>query len=290
LERISPTEDLAFKKVLASEENKDILGGLIKDFFGMEVSEDEITIEKPYNISFYRELIKNNEVTQLRETVKDISASLKTANFISELQVRKTRFFDERALLYAFERYSQNYNRVDIIKRSEDGKYNKYSSLRPVYALNILGYSHFREDGDALRIFELYDPKRNKRYTKELLRIGFFELTKENTETENQKHWRDYFTKGAVNGNAPEYIKKASRIIETANLGKEELEMRTLMERAQDRYDADMYDAFYDGKDEGKYETAQNMLNDGVSIETIAKYTMLPIEKILVLQREVTSF
>ena len=31
MERISPTGDLAFKKVLASEENKDILAGLIGD-------------------------------------------------------------------------------------------------------------------------------------------------------------------------------------------------------------------------------------------------------------------
>ncbi|MDR1664282.1 MAG: hypothetical protein LBR83_05085, partial [Clostridiales bacterium] len=167
-----------------------------------------------------------------------------------------------------------------------------------VYALNILGYAHFREDKDALRIFELYDPKRNKRYNKELLRIGFFELPKENIETENQRHWRDYFTSGEVSAYAPEYIKKASEIIELSNLGKEELEMRTLMERAQDRYEADMYDAFYDGKDEGLAKGVNNGILIGreegrrdqtlqiakelkklnLPIETIYKGTGLPLD------------
>ena len=36
MQRISPISDLGFKKVLASEDNKDILAGLIKDFFGIK--------------------------------------------------------------------------------------------------------------------------------------------------------------------------------------------------------------------------------------------------------------
>jgi hypothetical protein len=35
LDRISPTGDLVFKKVFASEEHKEILGGFIHDFFGV---------------------------------------------------------------------------------------------------------------------------------------------------------------------------------------------------------------------------------------------------------------
>jgi len=47
LNRILATGDLGFKKVFASEENKDCLRGLISDFFGINVSSDEITIENP---------------------------------------------------------------------------------------------------------------------------------------------------------------------------------------------------------------------------------------------------
>jgi len=90
--------------------------------------------------------------------------------------------------------------------------------LIPVYALNILGDPHF-QDNDALRIFELYDPVRSKKYKKELLRIGFFELSKPNIETNNQRYWRDYFLTGEAHPDAPEYIKKASLIIGHAGTG-----------------------------------------------------------------------
>ena len=64
MKRISPTNDLAFKKVLASEENKDILGGLINDFF--DVTAEEIVIENPYSIASYIEHVKGGEVVVLR--------------------------------------------------------------------------------------------------------------------------------------------------------------------------------------------------------------------------------
>jgi hypothetical protein len=226
---------------------------LINDFFNVNVIADEITIKNPYNIKEYRELLKDNNVSVLRETIKDISVSFKTFDFISEMQIKKMNFFSERALFYPFERYSQNYNSIELMKHDSTGKFNKYSGLRPVYALNILGYSHYRDD-DALRIFELYDPKRNKRYDRDLLFIGFFELLKPNVETENQRHWREYFVNGEVSINAPDYILKASRIIETVNMDEEEHDMLTLLERAQARHEAEIYDAFYDGRDEGKAE------------------------------------
>jgi hypothetical protein len=99
-----------------------------------------------------------------------------------------------------------------------DNKLNRYSSLRPIYSINVLAYKHFRGDDDALRIFELYDPQRDKTFNKELLKIGFFEITKSNIETENQRHWRDYFVKSKVSDNAPEYIKKAVHVIDFSNL------------------------------------------------------------------------
>jgi len=52
MDRILPIGDLAIKKVLASEENKDILAGLIEDFFDVVV--EELTIISPYSIAAYR--------------------------------------------------------------------------------------------------------------------------------------------------------------------------------------------------------------------------------------------
>jgi len=250
LERISPTNDLAMKKVLASEENKDILSGLIHDFFGV-VAED-ITIINPYSIEAFKEFSENNEnITVLRQTLRDITATFKAADFVSEVQVRKTRYFDERSVYYPLKRFCDNYNVAGSMEVGADGKANRYSSLRTVYALNILGYANYPSDNDSLRIFELYDPVRNKRPNKQLFKIGYFELTKSEVETANQKHWRDYFLTGEVGSEAPEYIKKASRVIETVNLGEEEKKVIQALEKAQAIIDAEYSSAFFDGKDEG---------------------------------------
>ena len=55
MKRISPTSDLAVKKVLASEEHKDILSGLIDDFFA--VWPEDLIIEKPYSVAVCLEYI-----------------------------------------------------------------------------------------------------------------------------------------------------------------------------------------------------------------------------------------
>ena len=68
----------------------------------------------------------------------------------------------------------------------------------------------------------MYDPKRKKSYPKELVKVGFFELTKSNVETANQRHWYHYFKTGEADPQAPDYIKKASQIIDWGNLRKEE--------------------------------------------------------------------
>jgi hypothetical protein len=148
LYKISPTGDLAFKKVLASEENKDILRGLIKDFYFFVISEDDLVIENPYSIDTYKEYVEDKEVSILRHTAKDIAvsfnplkdvaASLKRADFIMEMQIKKARFFEERFLYYPFMRFCQNYGKVGFMETGSDGKLNRYSSLRPVYALNII--------------------------------------------------------------------------------------------------------------------------------------------------------
>ena len=157
--RVSPTSDLAIKKILSSEENKDILTGFIEDFF--EIKVEEVIIEKPYSITICKEFIEGNEISKLRETLKDIAASFKSADYVSEIQIERTNFFEERALYYPFERYCRNYSKAGAMKISSDGKPIRYSSLRPIYAFNILGYNHF-DDEDALRILELYDPIRKK--------------------------------------------------------------------------------------------------------------------------------
>ncbi len=247
--KVLATNDLLFKKVLASEENKDILAGFIQDFF--DIIPEEIIIHNPYSIHDYKEIIENEEITVLRETMRDISVSLKVADITMELQVKQTQFFEERSLYYPFERYCQNYNSFTNSDQDEKGKCNRYSTLKPVYTLNILGYKHFNDE-KSLRVFQLYDPIRKKSFEKDLIKIGYFELPKESVETDNQNFWREYFLTGTVSQSAPEYIKKAATIIDYVNLSKEEQTVTDALEKARATYDAQLLYAEEKGEERGK--------------------------------------
>ena len=279
MKRIPATSDLAFKKVLASEENKEILSGLIQDFF--DVIPEDLTILNPYSIDVFKEYAKDGaDISVLRQILRDITATFKVADFVSELQVSKTRFFDERSLYYPLRRFCDNYNAAGSMELGVDGKPNRYSSLRPVYALNILDYTHF-SDEDSLRIFELYDPERNKRPNINFLRIGYFELTKDKIETANQRHWHKYFKTGEASADAPCYIKKASNIIEVVNLGKEERQVLDVLEKAQAIIDAEYSSAYHDGKDDGILQVARAMLQRGDTLQEVMVVTNLSLEQVL---------
>jgi len=287
MDRILPTGDLAFKKVLGSEENKDILAGFIDDFFGVKA--EDITIDNPYSIAVCRELLARGEVTKLRQTLKDVAATFRAADFVAEVQIKRTSYYEERSLYYPFERFVQNYARVDAVRTGEDSRPVRYSGLRPVYAMNVLGYRLFGEDEDALRIFELYDLKRGKKF-KDLLKIGFFELEKEKIETANQKHWRDYFVGGTACECAPEYIKKASKVIDYVNMSEEERKVISAMERMEANDEAERYyiatenraigraegEAIGEARGEAiKNEMIKNLLSLGIPISQIAQASKL---------------
>ena len=113
-------------------------------------------------------------------------------------------------------------------------------------------------------------------------------------------HWKDYFTTGTVKPDAPEYIRKACRIIDFANLGKEEREVAFALEKGQAIYDAGLVSSYLDGKDDGKaegivegkaegkaernVEFAINMMANGEPIDKIALYTGLKTDQIKTLQ------
>ncbi|MDR0843240.1 MAG: Rpn family recombination-promoting nuclease/putative transposase, partial [Acidobacteriota bacterium] len=195
-EHVSPTNDLAFHKVFASVGNEDILQGLIQDFFEIRPELGAITITTPYSIQSYRERLARQsaddtddtgETGRLRMTVQDVSADIEFAGFGAEMQVRQNPHFDVRSLKYTFDNFSRNYHVPGKMARRPDGSEIYYSSLKPIYALNIMKYAHFDEDDDALRVFTLYDRKRRKTFRREYVTIGYFELCKRNVETESQR-------------------------------------------------------------------------------------------------------
>jgi len=269
---VNPTSDLAFKKVLGSNENIHILAGFINDFFF--IKPDNLVVENPYSIKAYRELVKNQDTFRLRPTVSDVAAVMDFADYRSELQLRRGNFYDERSLYYPLDKFVGRYK---IVPNEE----SRYMRLRPIYAMNILGYNHFPDDNDALRIFQLYDPVRNKSFPKNLINFAYFELQKTNIETQNQKYWQDYFLRKPLPQDAPDYIRSAMQIIDRSNMDKEELDMLTYTEYLQSIYDDQLAYARDEGHAEGHAEGRTEAVSDfiikllkrNIPIEEIMEYT-----------------
>ena len=275
---VNPTNDLAFKKVLGSNENIHILAGFIRDFFFIDP--DGLTVENPYSIKAYKEQLKDEKAFRMRLTISDIAAIMSFSDYRSELQVRKENHFDERSIYYPLDKFVGRYK---VVKDEASG----YARLRPIYALNILGFNHFEEDEDALRVFQLYDPVRNKQFPKKLLNLGYFELLKANVETENQRHWQNYFMQRPLSNNAPDYIYDALHIIDRANINEEELKMMAHVEYLQSIYDNQISyakdearkeghkEGHKEGREERNIEIAIKMLRRGTLIDVIVEDTGL---------------
>jgi hypothetical protein len=246
-------------------------------------------ISNPYSIEICRKFLAGEDINELRHTLRDVAASFKTADFITEMQVRKSMHFHERLLYYPLKRFCDNYSAEGRMLLGADGKPNRYSSLRPVYALNFLEVSHY-EDDDALRIFLPFDPVRNKGLGKDLLRIGMFELNKSVIETDNQRHWRDFFLGNEIAPTAPDYIKKANAVIDYVNLGEEEMKVADAIEKAGATLQDELDYSYFTGKSEGILEgiakVALNFLNLGLSPEQIVAGTGLSLAEIETLRKK----
>jgi predicted transposase/invertase (TIGR01784 family) len=261
------------------------------DFFG--ISPIEIIVTNPYSINDYKEILADGKAV-LREVIPDASYSMKMndpAEGLTELQVRKYHFFEERSVYYTFDRFCKNYNISRELVMNKDGSPNRYSSLRAVYALNILGFNCF-PDGDALRVLELYDPKRGIKLNKDLIKIAYFELRKDIKESMNYKYWQGFFLTGKVSPDAPEYLRHASEIVKKVNLSKEEQKVAMNIEKARADYDAGIADAYYDGKEEGVLigekrgekralsDVAVEMKKMGIDLNEISRITKIKISDI----------
>jgi hypothetical protein len=300
VDHIEPLGDLAFKKVFSSEDSKEVLAGLIHDFFG--ISPEKIILRNPYSIKAYCEQVEAEAESEdaairnvLRHTARDISARLELADFVVECQVRKEPDFGRRSLYYPFETYCSNYNEdrdeinletleTEII---QSGRGERYASLRPVYSLNILGYNCFNDE-HPLRILKLFDPELGVGLDEDFIKLAYFELTKDNVRTEAQAFWATYFKTGVAPDEAPEYIKRAAEIIRVVNLDQKERDMLSRQERGEELWASielmkireARQEGLDEGKAEGRVETARKMKVDGLDVALIAKYTGISVEEI----------
>jgi len=105
---------------------------------------------------------------------------------------------------------------------------------------------------------------------------AYFEYSKNNFFTDNQIYWKDYFLDKVLTNNVPEYIKQAAKIVDYANLEKEEKELIDLVEK----FEAEQRAREEWVRDDVRIKAIKNFMNLGMPIEEIASAFDMTIEQI----------
>lgn len=266
--------DFAFKKVFGSEQSKNVLISFLNaliDFGEKQVV--DLTIVDPYQIP----LLKG-----MKDSYVDVKAVLSDrTKVIVEMQVLNVEGFEKRVLYNAAKLYSTQ------LKKS-----GKYTTLDPIIALTITDFEMFPEFAKTISYWNLRERDVLLQYNNDIELI-FAELPKFTKTEEELSSITDkwlYFVKHAGDMEfVPEsftepQLLKAFDIANTAGLSEEELDIQfkrqDFIAMQQGAMEKAAQSGLEQGIEQGKVETARNMLRDQLPVATICKYTGLAAEMI----------
>ena len=284
-EPISPTTDLAFKKLFASEEHRNIIQHFLADILGVEATINDIHIRNPYNIHSYLEQRAKAEIEVatemvMRATYRDVTMSVIDVGDITiEMQLLAPDYLMQRLHYYLDSLFVSNYN--NNVPREQV----KYSSLKPVQSLNILGFNMFEGDDRALRTFTYHDTATLAQLeSTPFKQISFLELNKPNA-AKPVSAWQNFIKSGQPQPDDPSYLQEAGKILSYQNLHPEERAVIDAETKARDTAQAILSRARNEGRDEGRYEgrdealilVVKKSLSKGLEPSLIASITDMDI-------------
>jgi predicted transposase/invertase (TIGR01784 family) len=275
---LSILNDLLFRKCFSSANHPEVPQNFISDVLDFEVT--AITLENPYDIRTFTNKDGKND---LRHTEVDVLVRLKDERLVTvELQRQEQAFYVERSAYYLASRYTKDYGRKTYQRSCGSGD-EKYSSLYPVYGINIVDFLLFRDDERSLHHFSLRDLKTAALLKDEgLLHLCYIELGKK--PTARLKHWVDFFNGKPPEPDVPEYIRQAYSLVDYANLDEREKEMISAAERREQDMIGYLNFAETRGIAKGRQDTllhtARNLLALGTSVEIVQQATGLSLQQI----------
>lgn len=294
---LDPKNDLAFKRIFGTEQNKEILIRFLNDIF--EGQRDKIE-----DVEFLKVNL-DPEIAVLRQSIVDVLCRDSRGNhFIIEMQCATDSHFIERAVAYACRAYLNQRKKND----SETKKSWNYGSMRPVIFFAIMKHTLFKDKQGYLSHHKVTDVYSGENDIKGLS-FSFLELSKfhkrfDELETNIEK-WA-YFFKNAESTGPEEakIIEKEDRqfwevyaALAEYNYTPEELLDYERYEMKQDEIDTLQSDAKKEGIAigeergkvegivEGKKEAALSMLMNNLPVDVISKCTGLSSEDIKALQK-----
>lgn len=305
------TNDLVFKKVFTSKENRHLLKKLIETILNMEF--ESVVPQETYHIDTYK---MSTEHEKLMKTEVDILATTKSGEKVTiELQLQNHHFFVERTVYYAIEAYRSNYGNREMIEMESD---NLYSALRKTYGINIVDFHLFHPNSQAIRTFELKD-RQNHESLETALNVSLFSVTYFSLKNKNIEVGSDAYNlqqlieTGEVNSQASAFILEIQRKADYHNLRRSEREMVEQMQKQQDILKAQLSSSRHDGIEEGMVKgiakgmaqgmakgvaqgqkqertaIAKGLLIKGYELKEIQELTKLTLEELAVLQKELTE-
>jgi len=292
-----PGVDYIFKKVFGTEENKNILKGLICSILGMTSEEiDDITIVNG-------ELPKQNRKDKLSRL--DILLKLNNQKMVNiEMQMFNYKTLSKRILYY----WSQVY-----ISTSQSG--TNYDGLKPCITICILNQTMFKETEKAHTIFTIREKELDIQFS-DVFEAHIVELTKTEKNNEKLNEWIKFLNlkseeemKMLSENTTNNDVKEAIDIVKLMTLDeKSRYEYINRVMEIKDYYtlkDEAMQDGIEEGKkegiekgrkegiEEGKKEkiteVVKEMLKRGTDIAFISEITKLPEETIINIQKEIEN-
>ncbi|WP_425360182.1 MULTISPECIES: Rpn family recombination-promoting nuclease/putative transposase [unclassified Candidatus Tisiphia] len=283
MSNISPRVDIAFKKIFGVEENKDLLISLINSIVSREDQVTEVQLLNPYNP-------KNFKSDKL--SILDIKAQGKDGKrFNIEMQITDADDYDKRALYYWAKLYTEQ------LKNAED-----YATLSKAIGIHILNFTSILHENKYHNVFHIVEKDSGLLYFKDL-ELHTIELNKFTNNPKEQltdivkkvktslDRWSTFLTRHDLlnKDNLPKELndaslKKALTVLDVMNFTKEErdsyeehlkwlcIEANTLKKARREGKE--------EGRVEGKAELIKMMIENGSSIEEVAKITKLSVAKI----------
>lgn len=281
--RINPRIDFAFKKIFASEENKDLLISLVNAILPEADQVADLTVLNPYTIqNFLKDKL----------SVLDIKAKDKNGTcFNIEMQVTDQLSYQKRALYLWSKVYS-----------GQLGEGGHYGDLKKTIGIHILNFN-MMDELDFHNTYAVLNLKSKKRQFEDL-QLHTIELEKFDKSYPELKtaldRWITFFLKAVDLDSkmlpkeleADVTISKAVKVIETINFDEQERMIYEgqkvwMMDEAaalEKKYLIGKEEGILEGKIEGELakslEIAKVLKTKGFSLEQITEITRLPLDDI----------
>ena len=276
---LDPTNDIAFKKIFGTEEQKPSLISFLNAVLRL----------KKENYITHVSLMPQEESPRIgggRRVIFDVKCRDQQGHeFIVEMQNRKVPDFIKRSQYYVSHCYV-----------SQIGEGTQYFELKPVVLIAVSNFELFNDDKDPISYHRILNEKSHKNHLKDLSYV-FVELPKfeksENSLTSIEDKWLYLLKHAAEDTHVPQSIVEqeivdAYNTLERFNWGTVEYDAYVQSDiaitdeyrRQEKKYEAGLKEGKEEGLKEGKRETARELLKAQQDIDFISKITGLSQQEI----------